>query len=202
MKKMKIGIDIDNVLADSYNAFLERFNREFGTEIIYEEVDDFFYLEKYNTVDYHRRVTYVDSLATDHRFLSSISPYQEAIAAIGKWQEIGWMIHYITARPAVTKKTTQNWLKKHGFWGKLTTLDLFPEGKTYARDVEYKKDLADKLGLDVFIEDASAVAKNMKIPVFLLDRPWNKGELPENVTRVKTWPEIEKGVDHLAKSSL
>ncbi len=202
MKNMKIGIDIDNVLADSYNAYLERFNRQFGTEIIYEEVDDFFYLEKFKTVDYQRRVTYVDSLSTNLKFLSSISPYQEAINVIGKWQGKGWIIHYITARPAITKKTTQTWLKKHGFWGKLTTLDLFPEGKTYKRDVEYKKDLADKLGLDVFIEDASAIARNMKIPVFLLDRPWNQGELPGNVTRVKTWPEIEKGVAHLTKSSL
>lgn len=194
MKKMKIGIDIDNVLADSYNAFLERFNREFGTEIVYEEVDDFFYLEKYKTVDYHRRVAYVDSLATNHRFLSSITPYQEAINVIGKWQAKGWRIHYITARPAEVKKTTRTWLKKHGFWGKFTTLDMFPIGKTYERDVEYKKDLADKLGLDIFIEDASAVAKNMKIPVFLLDRPWNQEELPGNVHRVSSWSDIEKAV--------
>ena len=71
-------------------------------------------------------------------------------------------------------------------------MDLFDEKKGFKSDVDYKVSVAEKFGISVFIEDAGQIAKAMKIPVFLFDRPWNQGKLPANVLRVKSWSQIRE----------
>jgi uncharacterized HAD superfamily protein len=49
--------------------------------------------------------------------------------------------------------------------------------------------------LDLLIEDERALAlatAKASAPVLLFDRPWNQGELPQGVTRVKTWDEVQQ----------
>ena len=41
---MKIGIDIDNVISDTYPLFIHKFNATFGKNFRYEEITDFYYL--------------------------------------------------------------------------------------------------------------------------------------------------------------
>lgn len=193
MKKLKIGIDIDNVISDSYTAYLERFNKEFGRNIQYEELFDFYYLEKHTDINIERIKIFIDTVIKDNEFQLGLSPYKEAIAVINNWQRLGFSIHYITVRPVSIRQITFDWLKKHGFIGKKTTLDLYDEKGIYKSDVAYKKGLADKLKLDLFIEDAVEIARALTIPVLLLDRPWNRTPgLPKNVKRVKSWQEIEE----------
>ena len=53
-----------------------------------------------------------------------------------------------------------------------------------------KREVCDELGIDIFIEDSMENAVNIASPtrpVFLLDKPWNQGELVGNVKRVKGW---------------
>jgi len=33
------------------------------------------------------------------------------------------------------------------------------------------------------------------VPVFLVDRPWNQGDLPQNVTRVGSWDQLLRLVE-------
>lgn len=201
MKHLKIGIDIDNVIADSYPSFLSKFNEAFATSIKYEEVFDFYYLEKHPFVKHDKAKDFIDKLLVDEEFQLAILPYEKVLPVITNWKMKGHRIHYITSRPHTTEKLTYKWLEKHGFLLPGTTLDLFNSREHHDKHRKeimlYKKTVAEKRGVDLFIEDSKEIAETMEINVLLIDRPWNKGKLPKNVARVKDWKEIEKLVSRL-----
>jgi 2,3-bisphosphoglycerate-independent phosphoglycerate mutase len=91
------------------------------------------------------------------------------------------------------REDTKKWLEYHGFLTKGTTLDMYDEAK-HREDTLYKKEVVERFGIDVMIEDSLEIAKVMDVLVFLLDRPWNQGELSPHITRVKDWEEAENKV--------
>lgn len=201
MKHLKIGIDIDNVIADSYPAFLAKFNEEFGMNIKYEEISDFYYLEKHPHVEHAQAKELIAEILTDEKLQLAISPYTGAFQIISSWKAGGCGIHYITSRPFTIKDLTIKWLGKHGFLFPEATLDLFNMNKhfdVHRKEIkEYKRIAAQKRGVNLFIEDSKEIAQTMEIDVLLLDRPWNQGKLPKNVRRVKNWGEIDKFVNNI-----
>lgn len=198
MKKFKIGIDIDNVIADSYPAFLAKFNQTFGTEIEYEEIFDFYYLEKHTGIEEIHVKEFVDKFVVDEIFQINIPPFAGAKEVIDKWSKKGCLLHYITSRPQNTRDITYRWLRKQGFLVPGSTLDVFesPEHHDVHRPqiIEYKMTKTKLRNIDLMIEDSKEIAESMDIPVLLLDRPWNRGKLSKNVKRVKDWQEIDEFV--------
>lgn len=197
-KKLKIGIDIDNVIADSYPAFLSKFNEVFATQIKYEEIFDFYYLEKHAGISHVETKKFIDRLLVDEEIQLNIPPFKDVQKILSNWIKAGHKIHYITSRPHTTRDLTYKWLAKHGFLLSGTTLDLFNASQHFDKHrkeiMEYKKTVAQKKGVELFIEDSKEIAETMEITVLLLDRPWNKGKLPKNVKRVKDWQEIDQYV--------
>lgn len=191
-KTFKIGIDIDNVISDTYTALVGRVNEVFGISIQMEEVITFSYLEENLGIEKERVREFITNSLKREDFSLAIKPYEDAVSIVRKWGSYGYSIHYITARPSSLGEITQKWLEKHGFWLKGATLDLFDESIGYKSDVDYKKRIVEKIGIDVLIEDSRENAQVMDIPVLLLDMPWNRGEVPENVKRVSNWGEIEE----------
>lgn len=192
--KVKIGIDIDNVISDSYPAYLNRFNLKFDMAIRMEQIREFYFLNKYvedNKVKYGRKmVDFIDEMVLDEKFQMEIPPIEDARRVISGWKKVGYEIHFVTSRPKQTRKVTINWLVKHGFWAKGIKIDLF-DGKSWkVNDVPYKRNVVIVNDIKVFIEDSLEIARGMDIPVFLLDRPWNQGKLKKNITRVFSWQEI------------
>lgn len=193
---IKIGIDIDNVISESYPAYLSKFNSQFNTSIRMEQIREFYFLNRYievNRVEKSRKmVEFIDEMVLDETFQMEISAVEDAAKIIKAWSKKHWRIHYVTARPIKMQRVTINWLKKYGFWVKNAKVDLFNGKQGFYNDVPYKKEVADKNKLDIFIEDAIEIARGMDIPVFLLDKPWNQGSVPKNVIRVGFWREIEE----------
>lgn len=198
MKHFKIGIDIDNVIADSYPQYIDAFNKRFGTSVKYEEIFHFYYLEKNVGIEETLVSEFIETIVHSQNFQLQIPPIINALKIIKKWMKKGYSIHYITSRPIDTKQETEQWLKKQGFFMKGVTLDLYNEKEHnfshISRINSYKRLVADKRILDIFIEDSIDIAKSLDIPVLLVDRPWNQGKLPKNVKRVKDWAEIDQWV--------
>lgn len=194
-KYLKIGIDIDNVIADSYPFFLAKFNEVFTMQIKYEEIFDFYFLEKHPKVNQDKAKELIGKLLVDEQFQLDIPPFVDVLPIISNWKKIGHGVHYITSRPHTTRDLTSQWLKKHGFLLPGTTLDLFNSREHFDKHrkeiMDYKKTVAAKRGVHLFIEDSKEIAETMEITVLLLDRPWNQGKLPKNVKRVKNWDEID-----------
>jgi uncharacterized HAD superfamily protein len=64
--------------------------------------------------------------------------------------------------------------------------------------VAYKPRVVRERGLDVLIEDELPVAVatvRVPVPVLLVDRPWNQGDVPQGVTRVANWDRVLQFVD-------
>lgn len=200
MKKLHIGIDIDNVIADSTTVYLSNFNEAFGTKIKYEEVTEFFNFERGTGIGREKVDIFMRNLSLHEEIHLAINPYQDALDIIKKWVRDGNNIYYISARPIEIKKATKEWLAKHGFWLKGATLDLFDQ-KKFRLDKEFKLAAVKKYNIDIFVEDNLDIAKILGIPVLLLDMPWNRAELPENVKRVQSWEEIDKYIEKLASNS-
>ncbi len=194
MKKLHIGIDIDNVIAESYPAYIDKFNEVFEKQVRFDEVFSFYHLENNAGVDKREVEVFLDTHVHRDDFQIGIQPYGDAVMMVQKWAKSGHILHFITARPVGIREVTKKWLKKHGFWVKGATLDLFDHAK-FSLDTLYKIDMVKKYKLDIFIEDNLDIAQILPIQVFLLSRPWNRGKLPKNVIRVKNWEEIDTFVD-------
>lgn len=192
---MKIGIDIDDVIADSYPEYLEAFNKQFNKNIQVTEVFDFYHFGYHAGVEKAKVDIFIDTQLHTDEFQIAIDPILDAAKYIQSWSGKGIMIVYVTARPLMIKSITIKWLKKYGFWSAGTKLYLFDE-KRLNTDIEYKTSIASKKFVDIFIEDKKDIAEAMRIPVFLIDRPWNKGDISSHITRVYSW----KGIDSKLRS--
>lgn len=194
--QIKIGIDIDNVISDSYPSYLARFNSLYKTTIKYEEISDFYYLEKFAGKAQKELAGFIDTLVVDESFQLTLPSYAGAKEVIRQWSCEGKRIHYITARPKAAYQVTYNWLLAKGFWTGGTTLDMFDD-KHHTKDYEFKKEVVSKKAIDLMIEDSLIIAQALDIPVILFDRPWNQGKLNSNIHRLKSWSEAEEFVRKL-----
>lgn len=194
-KKLRIGIDIDNVVADSYTTFLQEFNRKFGTQVQFEELIEFDYLK---TIGFDAEVIdkFWDTLLHTGKIQLDIPPLQNSHAVIKNWKKAGHSIYFVTARPIWIQKATKQWLSHHGILQEDDLVFHFDEAH-HSLDTTYKKEVVEKEGIELFIEDSLEIAQFLNIPVFLLDQPWNRGRVPSHVTRVKNWDEIQKRVSKL-----
>ncbi len=185
---MRIGVDIDGVVADSYPAWLQELNRHYGKQITVLE-------------DYEMHLVFDVPFDDMNNFfvenveylLSMPKPIQGAKESIEKLIQEGHDIVYITARRPEEEEITRDWLKKHGI----------PHETVLFSGFNSKVELVRQWQMQAFVEDHSVNARGIAqigVPVFLLTTSYNKGEvLPENVARCADWPCILQGLLQLAK---
>ncbi|OGC22763.1 hypothetical protein A2310_05400 [candidate division WOR-1 bacterium RIFOXYB2_FULL_37_13] len=130
---MKIGVDIDNVLANTFDELSSHFNRFMGKEYAADEIVYALRENKFKTFFYN-----ID--AWKKRVLEGVSPIEEAVQKIKKWS-LEHEIYLVTSRLFILKNQTKRWLKKHN----IPYNDLFhlKERTKFKKAKEY----------DIFIED-------------------------------------------------
>jgi len=172
---MKIGIDIDNVIANTFIDLAMKFNQYMGQELAAEEVVRVMREEKFKMYGYWF-VTWRDKL------LSQVSPIQGAQETLSKWSG-EHQLSLVTSRLSIFNKQTKEWLAKHS----IPYHELH-----HAKELnKYKK----APNCNIFIEDnreeCEVLADHCE-KVYLFDRPWNQKELNKsNIIRVKGWDEIK-----------
>ncbi len=191
---MKIGIDLDDVLADSLPHYLHAFNKRFSLDVeladaAWRITDRFPHIPRQEADDFFTQ------LIADGFFLSrSLIPYaKEAVETLA---DDGHDLYIITGRTPRDEQITMDWLTRVG------VRSYFEAVVHRTRDpVErHKADVASGLALSLFIEDELAVAlavAETAIPVLLFDRPWNQGLLPDNVCRIGSWYEALTQIAYL-----
>ena|SRR3989339_358680 len=175
-KLMKIGIDIDNVIANTFDELRHHFNRFMGKEYAAHEIVYALRKNKLKTFFYN-----VD--AWRKKVLETVSPIPSAVDKIREWF-LEHEIYLVTSRLFVLKNQTKRWLLKHN----VPHHGLFhlKEGTKFKKAKEY----------DAFIEDnfeeCEILAEHCP-KVFLIDKPWNrKKSLKKNIVRIKDWEEFKK----------
>lgn len=184
---MKIGIDLDDVLADSLPHYLQAFNRRFGLDV--ELADAAWRIaDRFPHIPRQEADGFFSELIEDG-FFSSRPLFPGAKEAVEALSEDGHRLYIITGRSPQEEAITRRWLMTHaGVWSH------FEAVMHRVRDPvgHHKSSAASELQLDLFIEDELAVAlavAETAIPVLLFDHPWNQGPLSHTMCRIRSWSE-------------
>lgn len=184
---MRIGVDIDGVVSDSYPAWLGELNQHFGKNITILK-------------DYEMHLVFdVPEDTMNHFFVQNIErlfeiphPMKGAKMGIESLLQDGHEVIYVTARSPEEEEYTVRWMKEHGIAHEKI---LFTGHKS-------KVDFVKKWKLELFVEDymvnAKAIAE-LGIPTLLLDASYNQGNLPQGVIRCKSWQEILKEIQEISE---
>ncbi len=190
---MRIGVDIDGVLADFNTSFIERMIEVTGKDLFPErpfDIPTWNYPEHFG-YDHAETSRVWETIKTDGCFWKNLSGYNNWLGAT--FGAMGYLadririhgddVYFITARVGPTaKEQSEIWLDRYD-----------PSLRAFRKTVlisSHKGLVAMALDFDVYIDDRweNAVDVREKMSntqVFLMDRPWNRpqGEY-EGIQRV------------------
>ena len=175
---MKIALDVDGVLADVIQSWLN-YSNSVRKEISKHEITDWDFWKKFEI----NRYDFYDELSRCWKNWNIIPPTEENLSIITeKLSEIG-QVDIVTARERSTDSFVKNWLKHHqiSFDNYVSVID----GPMKA-----------ELDYDVFIDDsplnALKIIENKK-KIILYSQPWNQHIKQEKIHRISNLSEsIEK----------
>ncbi len=188
---MKIGVDLDSVLANFCVSLHEYHNEAYATD---------YPLKAYNTHDL-RQVWNVDEEEVvkrlfdfyDTEYLENIplTPgAQKAVKSISDFHTL----YLITSRPDKFHHKTQNWIAKN-FPGMFTDVLCTNQVSAKGSKSKTKSEICLAVGAQIMIDDHLVFAYDCaeaNIDVLLYDQPWNrKHKLPKKIKRMHSWKEIE-----------
>ena len=146
---MRIGIDIDEILAASLDAMLDFHNGTYGTKLKQGDIFSYKLWEVWGGSEEEAAQKWHDFYETDH--FAGVCPIAGAFAAMTVLKERGHELFAITARPHHIAKKTEDWLDEH-----------FPavfSGVRFANTYglngskHKKSDLCIELGIATLVED-------------------------------------------------
>ena len=187
---MRIGIDLDEVIANTLTAVINFHNEKYGTDFKENNFSSYRFWETWGgTRDEAIRKVH-EFYVTDH--FANVRPVAGSIDAVDKLKENGHELFIITGRQENIIKETEKWIKKH-----------FPEvfsgvhfANTYGLTGSKMKKgtICEQLGIEIMVEDDIIYASELAesgIKVFLFDRPWNKDHaVGDNIERVSSWEDV------------
>jgi uncharacterized HAD superfamily protein len=209
---VKIGIDLDDVMAICSVPYLRRFAQEFNVELPDESQIGWHLLSQKERG--HTPMPGLERVSLEQRdqfrirlydstFFSELEVYKDCPAVLERLVAAGHELYFITARAERRRYITETWLREKGIFDHAKAVHLKPMGDfrpEYPRgrydpagSAEYKSRLAGELELDAFCEDDVVIAQTLArsgVRVFLFDQPWNREVSGERITRVAGWTDL------------
>jgi uncharacterized HAD superfamily protein len=191
---LPIYVDIDDVLADTSRALIDLAESVFGKKVAFHDLRSFDLKVSFDLT----QAEYEQFLETAHApdEILGLQPFTDAIDAVRHWMASGHEICIVTGRPTSTHKTTLKWLTRHD-----VPFDHFYMVNKYARPgmdetIALSMPAFSEMKFQFAVEDsydmAVHLADSMDTPVFLYDRPWNRGPaLNGNIRRFQRWDELQ-----------
>lgn len=180
---MRIGVDIDGVLADSLPLWTKELNRFFGKNKTVEGIHLYDICQTYGITQKQLD----EFLRLKGRYLMTAPPPVKGSTQFLPKLKEKHEIFIITARNKRYEGETVSWLKKCGI----------PYDELILLGSHDKREACVGNGVGVMIEDTLEVSVKVTaagVPVLLLDAPYNRGALPEKVLRVRSWEEIFRAI--------
>ena len=212
---MRIGIDLDDVMAICAVPYLRKFAEEFGVQLPDEQEIGWHLLSRMQKdTPWDKLVPGLEKVTPEQRdrfrmrlydgkFFSELEVYADCPAVLEQLVAAGHELYFITARAERRRMVTETWLREKGLLDYAKAVHLKPLGE-FRPDVprgrydptgsaRYKTRLAQELHLDAFCEDDEVISRSLAeagVRVFLFDHPWNREVEHPLVTRVNGWPEV------------
>jgi uncharacterized HAD superfamily protein len=213
--RVRIGIDLDDVMAICAVPYLRKFAEEFGVQLPDEREIGWHLLSRAQRDTPHDMlVPGLEKVTPEQRdrfriklydgaFFSQLEVYQDCPAVLEQMVAAGHELYFITARAERRRMITETWLREKGLFDYAKAVHLkpigdfrpdYPRGRYDAEgSAQYKTRLAQELRLDVFCEDDDLISRSLAeagVRVFLFDHPWNRGVEHPLVTRVQGWSKV------------
>jgi len=201
MASRTIYVDLDDVLCQAARHFLRIVEREFGKRFAYEQLTDFDVGQSCGLTASESDELY--RIVHRPEELLAMEPMREAAAALEDWQKQGYEIAIVTGRPPESHEVSIEWLAQHKiFHGSFTMVDKYSRFSTENTIAIRLEDLARRefcWAVEDSLPMARYLAEQMKLPVALIDCPWNRcAEEPERVQRFRDWQSIAATMSKLA----
>ena len=188
-----IYVDMDDVLCETARGCLGIIERVFGKRVAYEQLTDFNLgnsceLSAEETAALYHVVHHPDELL-------KLEPVKGAITVLNQWIAAGFEIAIVTGRPPATYEPSLEWLAREQVpYHSFTVVDKYGRFTTETTIAVSLPALATRQ-FAFAVEDsptmATYLAEQMKVPVRLFDRPWNRATVEHpNITRHNHWFEI------------
>ena len=196
-KPTPVYVDLDDVLCETARHFLVIVEREFGKQIAYEQLTNFDIGTACGLRPQERESLY--RIVHEPDELMQMAPIEEAMGALKQWAGAGFAIAIVTGRPPDAYEPSLAWLARHQ-----VPYESFTMVNKYAR---FATENTVAISLDELasrdycwaVEDslpmAQYLAGAMKVPVALIDCPWNRSaEDHANVGRFSDWATIAQAM--------
>ncbi len=187
-EKLKIGIDLDEVLVHTAPAIIDFVNKKEGTTFKVEDAKEFELWKLFSCSQEEGIKKVYDFFSSD--FFLDLMPLENSVESINFLYDVFDLI-VITSRDDKIKIQTLDFIDKYfnnQFKEIFFTNQFSGEGV-----VKTKAQICKELGIGILIEDRRKYAiecAEKGIKVFLMDKPWNSNCEHENIIRVKNWNEI------------
>ena len=198
MKKIIIGVDADGVLTNLYSFYMRE-----GKRYLKREPNNLNGYDLKEMFDMTKKEEFKYGLTILNKYCKKEPPRIYATEVIKRLNKQSCELYEITARKFVTKKSLigkyyrylfEKWIKENEFSFK--SIEYCSENNSF-RD---KFMACSKLNVDIMIEDKPDIALGLAesgIKVLLMDAPYNKEVVHNNIIRVVDWKEIESKVKSL-----
>jgi uncharacterized HAD superfamily protein len=193
-----IYVDFDDVLCQTARALVDVAASRFGKRVPFEEIH-FFDLQKSFGLSEDETRDLIDCFH-DGTLLQALEPVPHAVESIRQWSDGGYRIWVITGRPPDTFDVSRRWLERYEApFEKLIMVDKYarnhaPRQGVPTMTLREMATLNCRLAVEDSLDMASFLLENTRIPVALLNRPWNTGPTapPESARlhRCEGWQEV------------
>lgn len=189
MNQSVVLVDIDDTISQTQRVLLEHVNKVSSQKYLFDELTRKFREDKRSEYD-----QLVQPILEQADIILQTAPYIDALEGMKKLKHAGYDIHIASSRKENLHETTKDWLKLHGFIDFVSRIHpRSSEQKGNMFKISAAKTVGARAAFDDTLEVVNALADVVPV-VYLIDQPWNRdsGELPPNVTRVKSF---SNGVD-------
>lgn len=190
---MKIGIDLDEVLADFLSTLIEFHNEKRGTSF---KRNDFHSYRVYEVWGGTLEETIAEIYEFyETKFFDRVKPMPGALESVNELSRNHELI-VITSRQLDISQKTISWIEKY-FSGRFSGIFFTNQNSLSGKSLS-KSSICRNSEIEFMVEDyldyASECARSVK-KVLLYDSPWNKtADLPENIFRVYSWKDISENL--------
>lgn len=201
--KMKIYVDLDDVLARTMEGFIDLLRQNFQLDISYEQITSFD-LKRYLPLSAQEYEHFMRT-AHDDNVLINLRPERNARNVLAGWAMKGAEIIVATGRPTYAMAVSLRWLQTHTMpVHSLVMVAKYPHSKLLSGRQQCQSlplSSIPQMSFDLAVEDSVPICEYLagvaNVPVLMLDRPWNRIPAPRQsvrtpITRVRNWAEIHR----------
>ncbi|MBS3146997.1 hypothetical protein J4471_04860 [Candidatus Woesearchaeota archaeon] len=185
---MKIGVDLDEVLADFINPLLQYYNSTYNRSFCRNDFNTYNFSDIWHTTNDQAINIVYDFYASPYfDLIKPVSGSQIGISRLSISNEL----HVITARPNELKTKSIEWIDNY-FKDRFKQIYITNYYSKNGKSQKKSKICAD-LGIEILIEDSIENAfdcLDQNRNIILLETPWNKHLSHKDIYMAKNWLQI------------